>query len=373
MPRHFTTLLAAAASLLGSSALAQDRWLAGFYPGWEYEFYPPERIDFSSLTHVVMFSVVPEHDGSLDTSFFVSPETGRRIALDLVMRAHAAGRKALLSVGGAGLADRMREAAGEPNRPRFVDNLANLVKEWNYDGLDIDWEPIEPGDLPDLRALAEALRTRMPDKVLAIDLGWKNANFPIAEQETQFLREIEPLFDHLNVMTYDMADTWAEWLSWHNSPLYGESKNTPASGESSVEAYIDAGIPPAKLGLGVAFYGQCWTAPVSAPGQVPGMAKVAAGDQDMSYRNIMTLYYNLGHAAYDATAEVPYLTFPEAAGAFGCTFVSYEDERSIAAKGAFAKRIGLGGAIIWSLGEGYLPDAPNPNSLLHAARKAFLD
>ncbi|ULJ76093.1 hypothetical protein [Rhizobium gallicum] len=61
---------------LSNPAVSQERWLAGFYPGWEYEFYPPELIDFSSLTHVVMFSVVPENDGSLDTSFFMDSMTG---------------------------------------------------------------------------------------------------------------------------------------------------------------------------------------------------------------------------------------------------------------------------------------------------------
>lgn len=185
--------------------------------------------------------------------------------------------------------------------------------------------------------------------------------------------QIEPIFDRLNVMTYDMADNWEGWLSWHNSPLYGDSNSTPASVASSIKAYIGVGIPAGKLGLGVAFYGSCWNTPVSAPRQAAGTAQVIAGDQDMSYKNIMTYYYDPNYAEYDTTAQAPYLSPSKAIGPFGCTFVSYEDERSIAAKGEFARQNGLGGAIIWSLGEGYMPTATNPSGLLHATRNAILD
>jgi chitinase len=377
MLRRLASLFAAAPLValqaFSNPAVSQERWLAGFYPGWEYEFYPPELIDFSSLTHVVMFSVVPRNDGSLDTSFFMDSMTGPRIAQEVVMRAHAAGRKALLAVGGAGLVERMREASNDANRQRFVTNLVDLVRRWNYDGLDIDWEPIEPMDQANLTALAKALRDQMPDKLLTIDLSWKNSNSFIEDQEARFLMQIEPIFDRLNVMTYDMADNWEGWLSWHNSPLYGDSNSTPASAASSIKAYIGVGIPAGKLGLGVAFYGSCWNTPVSAPRQAAGTAQVIAGDQDMSYKNIMTYYYDPKYAEYDTTAQAPYLSPSKAIGPFGCTFVSYEDERSIAAKGEFARQNGLGGAIIWSLGEGYMPTATNPSGLLHATRNAILD
>lgn len=352
---------------------AQERWLTGFYPGWEYEIYPPERINFAAITDVVMFSVIPNADGSLDTSFFVGPTLGPRIARDVASRAREAGRKSLLAVGGGGLVDRMRAASNNANRQRFVANIENLVRQWQYDGVDVDWEPIEPTDQADLVALAKMLRERLPDKLLTINLGWKNANAPIDPQDVLFLSKIVPLFDRLNVMTYDMADNWEGWLSWHNSALYGHGERTPTSVASSIEAYMGAGAPAGKLGLGVAFYGSCWSTPVSAPRQATGTARIVAGDQDMSYRNIMAHYYNPDYAMYDVVAQAPYLSPPQALGSFGCTFVSYEDERSIAAKGTFARQKGLGGAVIWSLGEGYLPHASNPNGLLEAAEKAFLD
>jgi chitinase len=52
---------------------------------------------------------------------------------------------------------------------------------------------------------------------------------------------------------------------------------------------------------------------------------------------------------------------------------SYEEAQSIAAKGAYTRRNGLGGAIIWNIGEGYVPEqVGQENALLEAVNAAFL-
>ena len=57
----------------------------------------------------------------------------------------------------------------------------------------------------------------------------------------------------------------------------------------------------------------------------------------------------------------------------GCNFLSYEDAQSIAAKGAYARRNGLGGTIIWNIGEGYVPEqVGQENALLEAVNNAFV-
>src|SRR5262249_15888998 len=128
----------------------------------------------------------------------------------------------------------------------------------------------------------------------------------------------------------------------------------------------------AKLGFGIGFYGSGWNSPVTAPRQSPGSAHVVASDGDLSYANILSQYYSLGTYHYDSAAQAPYLSFVSPTGPFGCTFISYEDASSVAAKGQFASANGLGGAIIWNINEGYQPGAPNPNALLAAVGKAFL-
>jgi hypothetical protein len=134
---------------------------------------------------------------------------------------------------------------------------------------------------------------------------------------------------------------------------------------------LNAGVPPAKLSMGIGFYGSCWNPPVTAPLQTPNGSHVVADDNTMSAANITNTYYSASAYHYDATAEAPYLSFASATGPQGCTFISYEDATSIAAKGSYAQQKGLGGTIIWQINEGYNPSAADPQALLHAVASAF--
>jgi chitinase len=116
---------------------------------------------------------------------------------------------------------------------------------------------------------------------------------------------------------------------------------------------LNAGVPASKLGVGAGFYGECYTSPVTAPVQTIGASQIAASDGTMSYRNIMANYYSSADYHYDSAADVPYLTL-SGSNAEDCTYVSYEDATSIAAKAAWVKTQGLGGIIIWTISEGYV-------------------
>jgi chitinase len=110
---------------------------------------------------------------------------------------------------------------------------------------------------------------------------------------------------------------------------------------------------------------------VTAPLQDGG---TYAGDATLSYATIIDGYYTPALRQWDASASVPYLSSAAPIGAAGCNFVSYEDEQSIAAKGAYARAQHLGGVIIWTIGEGHLGDRPpgQQDPLLEAIRAAFL-
>jgi chitinase len=50
-------------------------------------------------------------------------------------------------------------------------------------------------------------------------------------------------------------------------------------------------------------------------------------------------------------------------------FVSYEDQRACAAKASYVRNRGLGGMIIWELGQDHRPNKPDP--LLQAIKQAW--
>ena len=369
--------LVVVAAVLSGSSLADDTvfansfqkpWVSGYYVGYQRDQYPIADVDFSVVTHLMVGRVTPNADGTVGTHFDIDPTNGPIWAREVSTAAHAAGSKAVLMVGGAGEYAGWIGAASPPNRDVFVANLLAVMDDLGYDGLDLDWEPLPVGDQPDFQALAQALRAARPQMILTVPLGWINANF--AADPDPFYGEIAPLFDQVNVMTYDMAGAWGGWQSWHSSALLGAGGSTPSSVESSIAYYRGAGVPRSRLGIGIPFYGTCWRN-VTGPRQSGG--SVVASDNVLGYRNIMTDYHDDGRYAWDEEALVPWLGSTTSFGPAQCNFLSYDDEDSIAAKGAYVRQHGLGGAIIWTIAQGHFPDAPagQRDPLLRAIAESF--
>lgn len=351
---------------------AAERWVSAYYVGYQRELYPETELDFSTLTHLIVGRVTPLATGALSTHFDIDDVTGPAMARTLSQRAHAAGRKALLMVGGEGEHDNFASAASEANRARFVANLLGTMDGLGYDGLDLDWEPILPEDHAPLLALLQALRAQRPGLLLTVPVGWVNANFP--EDADPFYAQLAAQVDQLNLMSYSMAGAWGGWDSWHHAALYDAAPSHPSSVDSTVRAFLAAGVPAAKLGVGLGFYGSCWTG-VSTP-RVPITGGVAElpGDNAMSYANIVSLYAPQATRSWDERAQAPYLSSSTGAGPQRCNFISYEDPQSILAKGAYARSAGLGGAIVWTVNQGHLPAQPagSRDPLMQAAYQGFL-
>jgi chitinase len=339
----------------GSVAVPPARWVMGYYAGYQASLYPVEQIPWSSLTHVAVAFYLPRNDGTLDESLDIDATNGPALARSLVAAAHANGRLAIASIGGAGLHDQFAAAATADPRATFVANLIGLLSKYGYDGLDLDWEPVETADQAPLQALVAALRAAAPaGTLLSMPVRYENVNLP---DDLSIYAAMAADLDRINIMTYGMAGAYDGWKSWHSSALYQTDSATPTSIDSSVKLYLQAGVPAAKLGIGSGFYGLCYTPPVAAPDQALGGATLAGDDGSLSYANLAAAY-DLSSAGRDAAAQVPYLSFAAASGPQGCGYVSYEDPQSLADKGAYLKSHDLGGVIIWTINEGYLPTAP---------------
>src|SRR2546421_10769439 len=95
-------VLVVACLSLRSSVDAQ--WVSAYYAGWSQGnsnngILPAENIDYSAITHIIHFSLVPGSNGSLDySSNSITPTNSST----LVAAAHAAGKKVLICVGGWG-------------------------------------------------------------------------------------------------------------------------------------------------------------------------------------------------------------------------------------------------------------------------------
>ena len=335
----------------GEPEPSSGRWVSGYYVGYQRSLYPETSIDMSLLTHVIVGAIEATPTGGVTTDFFIDNTNGPIMAKNISARAHQAGRKALLMLGGAGFRDNLVSASSDANRATFVANLVKTMDALGYDGIDVDWEPVQESDKRLVLQLLKDLRAARPGILLTFPIGSVGA-FSSADP---WFAQLVPLVDQLNAMTYQMADNWGGWVSWHSAALYGEAPNRPSSVSSTVQKWLAAGIPVAKLGIGLGAYGSCWRG-TNAPLQTLGpKAGVVASDNTMSYTNITNSYYALSAYSWDATARMGSLSFASNTGSAGCTWISYEDPASITEKGAYVKAQGLGGAIIWTINQGHMP------------------
>lgn len=344
-----------------------SQWVSGYYTGWNADLYPPEKVDFSAMTHIIVGRVTPKADGTLNTAFDNS--NGPQMARTLSTRAHAAGRKAIIMVGGAGEHAGWVGAASSANRAKFVQNLLGAMDSFGYDGLDLDWEPVEEADKPNLLALVQALRAARPGMLITFPIGWLNKNLE-PNGDTWFAKLV-PYVDQINIMSYEMIGVWDGWTSWHTSALTGESGTHPTSIAASLEGWVRAGIPASKLGMGIPFYGLAWRN-ITGPNQAfTNWSDYVGGDNSFTYKKI-SKFAPSGTYRWDATAQASYLTFTTPVEDGTVRWISYDSPEAIAAKGAYSRSKGYGGTIIWTLNQGCTDPVTGANPLLDAVKSAFL-
>ena len=338
------------------SGAGSGLWSMGYYAGYDSTSYPVSAIEWAGMTHIAVAFYSPTATGAFDESLSQgSAAQGATLGHAIVTAAHAHGVKAVASLGGADSRAQFLAATASGVRDTFVGSFAKLATDYGYDGIDFDWESLETADEPVLVDVMQKVRQRAPGLLLTVPVGIINVNMP---GDLSGYAALAAAADQINIMSYGAAGAWQGWKSWHSSALYQQDSATPTSVDSSVKAYVGAGVPKAKLGIGIGFYGLCYTPPVTAPDQALNGSTVAASDGDISYANIMTSYYSAAAAKWDAFARVPYLSFAAATGPKGCGYISYDDDRSIGEKGAYLKAQGLGGVIMWEINEGYISTAP---------------
>ena len=250
----------------------------------------------------------------------------------------------ILSVGGWGADGFSQAASTDEGRLAFVSDVLTIMQEKGFSGVDIDWEypgssaagiKSSPEDRQNFTLLLQAMRSGLD--MLTIEDG-KPRRLCVALSGSPYLianlecEKIGKIVDQVNLMTYDMQQPD---VASHHSALYS-SHPAALSADLCVQAYIKAGIPSDKLMLGAAFYGHQWLTRFGSPLYLPATKK-----NTLSYATIIRMIRKTPDAVkYDDQAQAPYF-------ADGKVFISYDDERSIAQKGAYAKEHGLMGLFAW--------------------------
>jgi chitinase len=233
-------------------------------------------------------------------------------------------------------------AADSVARQRFVQNVLAFCQTNSYDGVDLDWEyPANLADRSNLTLLVHDMRLAFAglQPPLSISLAVPAGNW--TGQWFDFASMINDI-DWLGIMTYDFYGSWTA-TSGPNSALYGRwSVNNQGWIDDSFSYYSGTrGVTPAKLLIGVPFYG--WTFNAST------MYGASTGASQKPYQAIAPLIAQGWTRYWDSEGRVPYLVNGNAT-----QVISYDDTASLRIKCEYVASKGIQGAIVWALGQDHV-------------------
>ena len=269
--------------------------------------------------------------------------------------------KTMISIGGWTWSENFAAAAAsDASRKAFASSCVTFMKQYGFDGIDIDWEyPVSgglnagtPADKQNYTALLKEFRTELnaeeakDSRTYSLSIAAPAGPSIIPNLESA---KIGGVLDWMNLMSYDFHGSW-DPITGHNAPMTVGPKDTAAgfSITDAVDSYLKAGFPAAKLVLGVPFYGRGWenVGPTGAGLYQSGTAaSVGTWEKGVfDYSDIKSNYLPSMTRSWDASAQVPYLYDPARR-----LWISYDDAQSMKIKADYIKAKGLGGAMIWEI------------------------
>ena len=345
-------MLGLAASLFAGGAVAKESPAAYRIVGYVADADPLPAIDPAKI------DVLNYAFGTLDEQGHVvlrSPHADASLATLVALRQRNPRLRVVLSVGGWSAGHFSEAALTDAARKRFADDAARLIEQHDLDGLDVDWEyPTLPGgnishrpeDRRNFSLMLEAARARLDQ--LGEQHHGRHYLLTIASADNEFVAGIELArvarsLDWFNLMAYDFHNSLTP-STGHHAGLHPAKFDPPGdrAADKAVKQYLDAGVPAAKLVLGVPFYGRAFTDVAPEHNGLQQQYGKFLGAP--SWRELVADYIGKnGYQRYwDEQAQVPYLW-----NAKTRTFVSYEDPQSLQLKTDFIKARHLGGAMYW--------------------------
>jgi chitinase len=300
--------------------------------------------------------------------------------------------KVLISLGGqAGNVAGFATASGTPTgRAALASSCIDMFVKGNiatgvtapglFDGFNIDWEFPKAADKQNFTALLKEFRAQL--NALTKTTGKKYIlTFDSPANPGRYanidLKAAAAQVDFLTIDGYDYAGTWDKQTNESSSlydvaedPVHSEARNI----DSTVKAYLKAGVPAAKYTMGLPLYAVGWTGVPSAnhglyqnssaaspvlmadgAGLCPNPNKTAASPGCdtiltagfLTYSTIENLTNKSGYTAWYDPARIGATLYNPATG----TFYSYDNPTSAAVKTTYIKKNKLGGAYVWALND----------------------
>lgn len=298
----------------------------GYHPYWISD-EAAEHYRWDLLTHLAWFS------------YEVEPSTGEAITLrnwrttTVIDQAKAEGVNVLLTVTNFGVANNRTLLSSPEAQAVLITRLLALLRERGAQGVNIDFEAV-PGDQREnlvsfFSALRAALHTTIDNPVISVAVpavDWNGA-WDVAA--------LSAFVDLFFVMCYDYS-----WAGSSTAGPVAPIRGTTYSVERTLRWYLDEGVAPSKLLLGVPYYGYDWPVTGSAAGAAT-LGRATA----RTYAAVSTMLPQRTRQ-WSETFLNPWISYEIS----GWRQLWYDDAESLEYKYRLAKNLDLAGIGMWALG-----------------------
>ncbi|KIK95212.1 carbohydrate-binding module family 5 protein [Paxillus rubicundulus Ve08.2h10] len=248
-------------------------------------------------------------------------------------------------------------------RGNFVSSAVQIMKDYGFDGIDIDFEfPASDAEGQGFGDLVTSLRSSFDDLAqtngdttpyeltAAVSAGSQHyAYYPILQ--------VDRALTYWNMMAYDYAGSWLTFAD-NQANLYGGSR-TGVSTDEAVKHYVSGGATSTKFTMGIPLYGRAFeqTDGIGQPYSGVGPGTIEAGVYSYKYLPLT------GAQVFEDLQDVASYSYDW----IKKELVSYDIPDIVTIKAEYVKSNSMAGCMFWDLST----DKSDSDSLVQTAANAL--
>jgi spore germination protein YaaH len=305
--------------------------------------YVLETMDWDTVSTIAFFSVTATADGTMARDAGWNRWTSSKMTR-LIKTAHENGTKVVMSLerfswSTSQTAVTRRLLGSTERRARLAREVAEEVARRGVDGVNVDFEPIPPGQKEEFTDFVRRLRRELdraaPESQLTFCVVGHHESYDVAAATGP------DAADAVYLMGYHYAGTWSS-RAGSTAPMGGPSFDVVDSVRSLLRE-----VEPHELIVGLPYYGHAWP---TESGRLN--AATAGGGFDVPLERALRIAAEHG-ARYDnveQVAWVPYRARPCESCAVRWYQLYFDDPRALEHKLTWIKRNELLGTGVWTIG-----------------------
>ncbi len=363
---------------------SSDKRVVGYYPSWAGE-YTPRDVPYDKVTHLNYAFLETEANGEVKLA--VEGDSAPEVLAEFETLTHEQEDTSfMLSIADFGSSMSSAALTAE-NRERFARTAIEHMREYNFDGIDVDWEypdgSVREEDPQNFTLLLRELRRQLDeaeredsegddrnedgevegdgddgenewgddgedDDGVTYELSIAAAPIP-SNIDPLEVAEIADVLDFVNVMNYNFYGSWSSATNF-NAPLYAAYDDPTywqrlLTVDHAMKYWADQPIARDKLVLGTPFYGFAFE---GVTNENRGLFQPYEGADTQTYEQVRTTFKTEAHYQYHwhPDARVPWLYSKE-----DDVFVTFDDRHSTMEKTKYVEENGFGGMMCWELSQ----------------------